>query len=769
MKKYLYVTPLALGVVLALSLFVNISTANAQVLSERCKPFETVFARGSGSGTDGTGTEFYYFTTQLNYRLANPDNILRHYQLGTEKLGNFKYPAKEVGKNAILTTLGASLSAGNHFEYGDSVKQGVGELQIFLKERYSLCKGKTKWILGGYSQGAQVMGQALSTLSPEIRKDILHVSLFGDPKLNLPEGKGFNPPACRNLKIYRSPWRRDIANCRLDNGSLSARVPYLPEDMKYKVGLWCNTGDPICGDFVLGTDSHGNYKDKGGAIDKAVQEVAVLIDRQLRDETRPTPTPDPEPDPEPVQLVDVSMPEPDPIAVHEIAIVINTSYEMRRYLSSADIDEIAETGRGFIDAQKSNGMTGRIALVEYRDSDSTYPARVLIDLTSDAEQFRRTVYEKLSFEQTPSDSLEGALHGYMTAMKSLSWSAPGKSYKALSTLSPSGFHEPDRTDSSTIRDVIQQSYRLGDVRFMISTPREHYEQYQPLAIGTDGIVGSFRPSLQSQGATNTIDQTPQMSARSSNTAPGRLVASFSSSTYGGKSGETITFDASSSYINNSRIVGYVWDLNGDGIPDYQTTEPFINHTYALPFSGLVRVQVYSENGQKTNAFAQVDISDKTPRPLPATPSSLTSKITQTTNGVSTVELTWSANDTNVDRWILTINDDAVGYLAKDRRQIVLTDVERAEAVSFGIVGQNSDRVHGQFAETSIPAVTTPVPDPGTPQNPGGSNPQVPPVTPPKNPCTQKSLLLRNICEAAERLKAQLLSALSKLYIVIGVR
>jgi hypothetical protein len=210
------------------------SGAYALVVDRQCVDVDVVFARGSGVELDKG--EAPHFRNQLLERLKQPLET-NFYELGTEPYGNYKYPAipvTEWWKNG--NAIGAGLSAGYGNDYGDSVDAGITELQSYLKQRHAECPN-ARIILGGYSQGAQVVGQALTGLSSDIQSKIDFVALFGDPKLYLPEGEGAHPPACYGAEF--SSWRRVVENCKADAGSLGARNPYVPDSMADKVGLWC--------------------------------------------------------------------------------------------------------------------------------------------------------------------------------------------------------------------------------------------------------------------------------------------------------------------------------------------------------------------------------------------------------------------------------------------------------------------------------------------------------------------------------------------------
>ena len=82
------------------------------------------------------------------------------------------------------------------------------------------CPG-TKYVVGGYSQGAMVVSKALGSLNAD---RIIYAATFGDPKIYLPEGKGILPAACRGENL--SDYRMYVPDCQAYKGLLGAYVPY---------------------------------------------------------------------------------------------------------------------------------------------------------------------------------------------------------------------------------------------------------------------------------------------------------------------------------------------------------------------------------------------------------------------------------------------------------------------------------------------------------------------------------------------------------------
>jgi hypothetical protein len=242
-----------------------------------CGDVTVVFARGSGQ--DLREREAPVFFDSVDNRLGVDVRVTR-YELGTESQGGARYPA--VGGWRDVLEAEASWTGFLGGRYRASVAAGVTELTSYLTQRADACPGEI-FVVGGYSQGAQVVGEALFELNSATRDRIAFVALFSDPKLYLPEGRGPFPPACRGKE---SPWRRGSVSCWTDNGILEARKPYLPEDIEDRTGSWCDRNDGVCvdnpADLAL-YDDHAEYGDGGAEIDDAAREIAGALDNLLPD------------------------------------------------------------------------------------------------------------------------------------------------------------------------------------------------------------------------------------------------------------------------------------------------------------------------------------------------------------------------------------------------------------------------------------------------------------------------------------------------------
>jgi len=195
-----------------------------------CFDLEFIFARGSGG--------VQYYTKEFQALRTTTKRITEDYLLSS-LTWDLDYPA--VATDNIGRILGAFVSAGKAYEFGDSVKTGVENLKAHYRTQRENCPDM-KYVLVGYSQGAMVVAQALSGFNSN---DVMFVMLLGDPNTYLPEGKGVFPTACRGGES--STYRTFAPNCRTFQGVFGARVPYEVSGFKGKFSLWCNRDDYICG------------------------------------------------------------------------------------------------------------------------------------------------------------------------------------------------------------------------------------------------------------------------------------------------------------------------------------------------------------------------------------------------------------------------------------------------------------------------------------------------------------------------------------------
>lgn len=151
------------------------------------------------------------------------------------------YPAVGIfSGSGINNMFDAELSWYPAGQYRGSVDSGAHELAGQVNYETERCPNQ-RIVVGGYSQGAHVVHEALKLIPENQRNVIDDVVLFGDPKFIGAEYNKYN--LLDTPKAY--PWHRGTADLR-ERGLADAEIPYVPDDMKYKTISWCHEDDFVC-------------------------------------------------------------------------------------------------------------------------------------------------------------------------------------------------------------------------------------------------------------------------------------------------------------------------------------------------------------------------------------------------------------------------------------------------------------------------------------------------------------------------------------------
>lgn len=669
------------------------AAAAATGVEGACATVEAVFARGSGQGV-GEG-EAQRFFSQLSSRVASPLTV-NPYELGSQNVDGFQYPAVKVDGWEFGTGVDAKISSGGAFRYGKSVNSGVDELDRYIAKRIAKCGASTRFILGGYSQGAQVIGETyVEKLSNAERDAVVFNVLLGDPKLYLPEGERplfGTAPACTG-KYTKSEWRRDVPVCETDNGSLGARKPYLPAAFISSTGLWCADADFVCGSrkFFWDNEGHGTYKNEGAGIDKGVREGVDRLRAVVPAES--------------ADHLDVTFyPVRSGTTGLDVAFVIDSTGSMGGQIDAAK--GIASALASFVQANR-----GRVALIEYRDAGDTFTARVLSPLTDGTADFTSQL-ESIEVDGG-GDTPEALMHALTTTFNGLTW-RPGAT-KAAIVLTDADYHDPDLVDGSTLASVAKRSLEIDPVNVYPVVSAYMADYYKPLAEATSGkvIADSGDTTAALESALSVIEERP--------------VPTLEFNRYSGPVGSTIRFDATGSYSVSSEIVKWDWDWDGDGTYDREGGESIEEHRYDAAFDGLVQLRVTDKNGLVANYSVPVEIGgEPSVGPLPADSVAVVGEGTEAT-------VSWTAETAPSGAWGITVNGVPVGSVASERRTIAITDVDRSESVEFGVTPISTEGEVGTSrvvyldpprTEPTPTPTPTPTPAPTTSDDPSNAGPSL---------------------------------------------
>lgn len=424
---------------------------NAEAVS--CPDVKLIFARGSGEER-WVDQNYLNFKNELSEKLSLT-NLSYEFE-------DLDYPA--IGISNPLTLISTFFSGGEAFEFGESVATGISNL---IRET-SECKN-TRYVLAGYSQGAMVVSKAINYIKPE---KVIYAATFGDPKIYLPEGKGFVPPACsgKNLSNYRIY----VPDCRVYEGLLGGYKPYQPEGYFDKLGTWCNKNDIFCSTH-FSINAHTSYV-SDGIYDDASKLIFDKICQAFR-----------------IKNTFVSL--------HDTVILIDSTGSMEHFLHDYKRE-------AFELAEKTLNSGGRVALYDYRDLKENYqPVKHCDFETCTLESFKTGLDEIVL--SGGGDEDESLLSASFNVMKKLNWKFG--STKSVVVFTDAGYHNPD-IDGTTFADVVNLSKKIDPVNFYVVTTKLNKNFYKTLADATDGAVTSLVDgvSTMSDGIMARYDSLPRV-------------------------------------------------------------------------------------------------------------------------------------------------------------------------------------------------------------------------------------------------------------------
>ena len=402
------------------------------VSAKSCPDLKIIFARGSGAEV-GTSADYLEFKSTIETKLNTTELDYEFMDLD--------YPAVGVGIDNLEIMLGAFLSGGEGYKFGKSVNAGVENL---AKIATSECRD-TKYVLGGYSQGAMVLLKAIPYFRPE---QLIYVATFGDPKIYLPEGEGIIPAACRGENL--SDYRMYVPDCQAYKGLLGAYIPYEPEAYKGKMRTWCNKRDIFC-------SSHFSVNDHVGYVSEGLYEDAsrVIFDK----------------------ITKTFGIENTAFSPHDTAFLIDSTGSM-----SAMIDKYKAEALRLAQETLENG--GRVALYEYRDLWDPYsPVQHCGFEDCTLEKFEQELGRIQA--SNGGDTAESLLSASFQVMQEQNWKLG--STKSMVVLTDANYLSPDR-DGVTFDQVVKLSKEIDPVNFYIITKPNVADGYTELARQTDGKV-----------------------------------------------------------------------------------------------------------------------------------------------------------------------------------------------------------------------------------------------------------------------------------------
>ncbi len=576
--------------------------------------------------------------------------------------------------------------------YPNSVTAGIRELHRTLKRQWELCGDQTRYVLAGYSQGADVVDSylrgkivtgsstfGLATVheflgpTPEIMGQIASVALIADPNHDPGDAESYSDEDDRLAQTY---------------GLVGAVRAGVPKQVVGVTDSMCLAGDSVCGRGVKVPSTEGNKIHEVGYRDFLRYPVEChLADEPDDDVSVTTCLADRTVERLGVQNLirhplDESVSAPGSSG-RDVAFFIDTTGSMQD-----DIDSALSFASN--QADRIVALDGRVALVQYRDSEDDLPVEIVTPFTTDMTEFQNGLATLLA--DGGGDDPEGLLHALMVGFDGLDWQYGAT--KAVVVLTDADFHEPDLTGGETLPLVERRSLEIDPVN--VFPVVEQVGRYDDLAARTSGEV-----------ITNDGGDTELALGLALDNIAARPIAVLSNGTYRAAPGGVVHFDASGSSASSSLIDEYQWDLDGDGFTEEVTTEPTINHTYPAGYSGLMQVFVVDDLGRSANASASVLVDEEPPVTVaPVVPTATRMQAdAQRDDDHVLLDVSWDPGAEEPERWVIALDDDPVTTAEGGADHVTVAVEQQPDPWTISLVPMDVDGNYGAPFEAELDPVT----------------------------------------------------------------
>jgi hypothetical protein len=528
-----------------------------------------------------------------------------------------------------------------NWRYQSSKSGGVRNARDYLKAQAAACSTE-KWVLVGYSQGAHVLGDLLSSEDgPLTTEELAHVGavvFLADPRFNSQEGFVAGTHA------------------KGRNGVLGARTPGDLSSVGSKIKSWCDAKDPVCQGVAGGYDK--SVHDGTRYANSYKDAIASFVATTMGWERPKTPT---------------------YTGKIDVAFAIDTTGSM-----GDDIDRVKAASTSLFASLRASGADARVALVDYGDPESDpYQARVNLQFTADPTQFSSAVNSLSVY--FGGDEPEYVLSGIYTAVQGLTWRDGGK--KIIVVLGDAGGKDPEPIGGLTTRQVLQAAFDLDPAQiYGVALPGSAAPFFRTLAEGSSGEVFEVDdPALVVDVLTQALTTAVAAPVAVLSPVPPALP------------GETVTLSAAASYDPVGTLVSYEWDFDADGTIDATTTEPTVQHNYPEAYAGMAAVTVTNDQGIKATGSGAIDVRADVVATPPAAVSGLSASVAD-----RVLTVAWNALD-STDGYYLsavsTVGDEFSALLGPEATSIQIPDVPDGEYLVR--VAAVNLRGFGPFSEVGV--------------------------------------------------------------------
>lgn len=562
-----------LATLLATACLLLVGLGSATPANAACTRYQLIGAAGSGQRPGGSGPTMGPEVSELYNNLASPSLLgadISRYVVDYPAVGVFDTTSVGAFGSSFVNASGAALHLGFLGRYTDSVRAGTQDAVAHLEAEHAACPS-TRFILSGYSQGAQALADGLQR-NPADQSLVVAAAFFGDPYFNA------------------SSWSSRSSFDSTFYGLLGVRDEY-PSALHGRIFSYCHRYDPMC-------NISNRYHILGDG-DVYVRNFA-RFDVFAREHVTPAYMKEKEGD-----TVD---------AARSIASVLGVSPPASRYSGPLDIafaidstgsmgdviGQVQQNVTSLVNDIKSVDSDFRVALVDYKDSpdqDSPYQSRVDTPFTTDVGAFSSAL-DGLS-ASGGGDTPESVYSGVMTSL-GLSWRNGAK--KLVIQIGDAAAKDPEPVTGYKLDDVRRRALAVDPAAVDTIQPGTDSDAQSSLTAIADATGGRY---LQLSDRSDLSGLVPAIKQDVESSAMAPTAALFVPAT--AIVGSPTSFSAGASTDSSEPIVGYDWDFNGDGVYDLTTTDPVTSHTYDTSYAGNVTVRVRAKSGLSSLASSPISV------------------------------------------------------------------------------------------------------------------------------------------------------------------
>lgn len=615
---------------------------DTNIVADRpCRDVMLLFVRGSGqnggagnpnnydSSLESYEAETYYFFNSITGQLeANG-----YGELSVDRLTLQDFPGlySPIGYEAIAVTGQWGIqdtknlyNAKYNFDgslFENSVRHGVMELTGFLKDHMLKCPNQIM-IIGGYSQGAQVVGEALWDLKNNgystLLQQIDQVSLYGDPKFTGITDTGF-------FQAELKDWVR--GDVRIGGGGvLGERIPYMPPELNGKVMSWCHHKDVVCHGLLgatPGLDTFGMHQKihKESYVALSSVEIFTNLKDKFADMLGVNPG-----------LRRSSSPiweDYVPYAL-DVMLLFDRSSDMdKKYLaytrltnqlSFQMLEEVYPDVRAGLMAFNESNVGPGGAVVPYNSFYLDLVGNTVATKVTPSPIQKAIGQNTLqTFSGGAGDTIDSILGAIQEAIDAASWRQNARHVIVYQTNSYGRDPEPvtEVNSNSVINAALNSNIEILPVFYsetMMNNPAVSNEElisarnfHKKLANNTNGVFYEFNPYYSHDWELYDVIMGSAASIEFRLTDAGYSNVNDEITTLSTFIGEPLRLSVASSYDPDSPISSIRWDFNNDGVYDQEGN--FAYYIYELPFQGNLTVEFITRDGVAAYRHIPVTVAE----------------------------------------------------------------------------------------------------------------------------------------------------------------